>query len=1795
MNEAINNSEKNPRLTDLEQRISDLSNLQDEIEGLSGDEKKTKQSEIEVVISEIDKNLIEIWNLSLDSDEEEKFTELKNKYSEIKWELDNLQDEIKKNVEKPNTKKLKELESKINKLKKLSELPDDQKKDKESEINSLISQIDLELKEVWNLALSSQERTSFDNLKSQHEQIKLDEKSWREKNWKTVLIWWWIVWWAWLLWKWIKSLFGGKDKKEESWWDDEWFFDKWIWKWIKRIWIWVWAVFAWTWTYNNRDKIKSWFDPESAAEKKEKHEKFLKYRNDHKSEFDPSISYNQDWNYWFEYNWKKSSFNDLVVFDKDWNLDEIKTKENINKWKNEIDEKSFERTSLEEASEILRKNPELNNLWEKVNEFYWAIWITHLTLWESDFEDWKSWLLLAQLWNMSSGNVWKLLGKWSYEKLIDQLDTWYFQQIINWALSISKKAWAKALVFVAGLIPNITPPWSWKNIMSSSEEALRKRANELLKNNETEFEKHAQSIFIKWMQIVTYLDAVKDQYLYNLIKNKLSENESFSKKSTEDQDELIFEKMEDSNFLESNKILDQLKKFDSMSLIDLANTKDVALSNALGNPYLNENLVDSLNDIDGKENEWLEWIDEAETDEDIKDIAEELLLDINGLGYNTWYAWFQTIYNSYFETDAEKMHDMAVWQYASLMEWTLDKINLIKNKTPLTDEDKQDLKDLIEWYSKTKKSMLLAWKYKAENTDESFMLQYALPFWEGTKKQYFYTKAQVEKWNVWWVILSGMVLDLSSYPLRWVASIFINPNLWRVVRSSPTVKLTKFVLDKTFVWRPILNLTGRITSYLMWAKFYKSYWDNASKVLAYDYINWKISYKRMVRILKQLKWTNIAEERQVFKRLFGTSDDVSRQLLKINELNPKLIKFMFEPEKLWWFSTNKIHSMYDLAKKWKINFKKTDNLKFVDDIIQQSEKDSKIWVKILSRLKKYKNFAKFKELAESKTKLRIPSKLLTYEDDIARAIAKNISKIESIEDINKVMKHIATNWSKISDKWAFFSNAMKNIKNLKKSKWDFWAENVKKLKLNEVPEKLKFNRIRDSLRWATKALEKARKTLPKAQIPLINKQLREIRILRNARFESFKALEFGFWKSSILSYLHQNSNILTKLLGLDKSVLKQIADMKKFTDVKMLLNTHWVDWVSDDVIRRLTDMKKVKNIENMLSYAKEYPKYQAWLGKVRWVLKSPWMKYVWKMFWKVFGWLAIWVWVINGVEKYNEWTNLIISGQNITRWKMKQEAGIVTWATWALAWALMFVPWVGWVLWAVVWASEILVWAYYETVDKYLQNFNDLTTKTDLYIKETIISMISWIRNNDRSWKDDWSRLVQFIKSTPPYFKTLIPSSFLTEFMDEVNIDAEWFRLLEISMDALIHLDELKKHPYAAINYDIDGIPEELQNNWITPEIINEEKNKLTKNKEGRLSYFKWNYDSISQLISDEDLESWSVMSRITGLINETDMFIQVENISTKQDLENYMESIENKLDEKPYKLFESLSNKQLLYYYHHRYSLLDSSDKINTNIKVFEGYMKYKSFKWELNMFDTANTGLYEKDHTELITFFTEFNVQPKIFSNQEVESVYVDMTLNKYSEVEAMFNVSSNPIQNGLYRIIRDVIWCSSIKNNKEEIQKFLYEWTNQIAEKHYWLYFDNDWDLNINGSSRLGRDDEFQWDSDIWDLIKEIDRQFGAWDATDQWSGDKYINKELWQIYINIFEQEKQISENKNEHKRQILSHIKQYGWESWYIRLPLHDIELWIKIWITDIAKHLYKIKDWKIITYKPWGSLSWEII
>ena len=425
-----------------------------------------------------------------------------------------------------------------------------------------------------------------------------------------------------------------------------------------------------------------------------------------------------------------------------------------------------------------------------------------------------------------------------------------------------------------------------------------------------------------------------------------------------------------------------------------------------------------------------------------------------------------------------------------------------------------------------------------------------------------------------------------------------------------------------------------------------------------------------------------------------------------------------------------------------------------------------------------------------------------------------------------------------------------------------------------------------------------------------------------------------------------------------------------------------------------------------------------------------------------------------------------------------------------------------------------------------------------------------------------------------------------------VDINSEWSKVLEVSMEALFHLDELKKHPYASIDYKNNKLPQELLDFWINETVIAKELQTVRKNSDDRFAYYQWNYDSISDVISDKDLESWKSLSKITQIVNHTDLFIQLGNVSTKEDLDKHMKTIEKKLNKTPYKTFESLTDKQLLYYYNHRESLIEDTDEIEQNKKIFEGYMQYKSFKWDLDLFGTANTWLYEIDHTELINFFTDFKVLPKNFSNQEVQSAYLDMTASSYTETEKMFNISSNPIQNSLYLIIRDVIGVPSISNNQQSIQSYLSEDNNSFAENNYWLYFDGN-QLSINGEIM---DDNFDWNDNVSDVISEIEDNFiNSKNAVDQWSWDEHINKELWVQYLNIFKEEQEIILNKAKYEKQILSNIKKYTIDGWYIRLPLNDIELWLKLGITDIAKCLYKFEDNKVKTYKPGWYFDWRSV
>ena len=668
-------------------------------------------------------------------------------------------------------------------------------------------------------------------------------------------------------------------------------------------------------------------------------------------------------------------------------------------------------------------------------------------------------------------------------------------------------------------------------------------------------------------------------------------------------------------------------------------------------------------------------------------------------------------------------------------------------------------------------------------------------------------------------------------------------------------------------------------------RYYNTFWDRFLWVLKHDFIKGKISISDAEGILIK-KWLlsswSTKNYSEVLQKVFDLSSEKTwERLLAIYNKDKNLFSKLID----------KSTKIKDIRKfKYVLDM---ERLNLVEWVIASK---NKLWLNIFSQLKYKKDFAKFSKLYPNLKKLDL-TKHSWYIDDIARAIAQNINKIDSIDDIDKILKHITISW-KMSDKWAFFSNAMKNLESIKKPSFTFWTKNIEKFHLNEVTQKLKITRLQSSLTWAEEAVKKVMKTAPHTKIQWLRLQLKQLSVLKNARFESLGALEFWYWNSNILKSLYAKPELLAKLNKLNPSVIKQIAKLESVSEIKKLLKANNIEWLSDSVLKNLSKLRKPSNIVNLFSYANNYPKYQAWFTKVSWVLKSPWMKYVSKMFGRAIWWLAIWLSVYHGIETYWEWSDLILSWQNIQRWKMKQEAWVATWVVWAIAWALMFVPGVWWILWAVVGASEILVSTYYETVDKYLQNFNDLVTKTDLYVKELAISIIAWIRSNDRSVGDSFSRFVQFAKSNSKYWAPTNPVWALAlMLMDEVDFDKEWDRLLQAAMKALVHIDELKKHPYAAINTTDRELLSKLEWSWINEEIVGEEATKVREDWDKRLNYFKWNYKSLDAIISDNELESWKWMSKLTQVIDHTNMFIQIESVSTKKDLDNHMENIESKLE----------------------------------------------------------------------------------------------------------------------------------------------------------------------------------------------------------------------------------------------------------------------------------------------------------
>lgn len=258
----------------------------------------------------------------------------------------------------------------------------------------------------------------------------------------------------------------------------------------------------------------------------------------------------------------------------------------------------------------------------------------------------------------------------------------------------------------------------------------------------------------------------------------------------------------DQNWDDINKI----EEFDKKKLkdLDLDSATDQKLVSCVQNVKVDKDLWKKVEKLDSRQNKLIDKLDKTTTTQQQREVIEELIDEIDDVGYHTWNSAFALIWWHLWETndyiDYDIISKMNKDQFA-VIRWEL---NELLKKDPLTDTDKQKIKDHIQDFYSTMKLVSTQTKLR-QKTDEDWNLftvwQFPIVKWWKTIYQTFMLYMEEDKRVLaWWTVLAAaLVWDMLTWPARKVLAMR-KLLRWKapIVRLSPTDWAVRKITNWTF-------------------------------------------------------------------------------------------------------------------------------------------------------------------------------------------------------------------------------------------------------------------------------------------------------------------------------------------------------------------------------------------------------------------------------------------------------------------------------------------------------------------------------------------------------------------------------------------------------------------------------------------------------------------------------------------------------------------------------------------------------------------------------------------------------------------------------------------------------------------------------------------------------------------------------------------------------------------------------------------------------------------------------------
>ena len=344
---------------------------------------------------------------------------------------------------------------------------------------------------------------------------------------------------------------------------------------------------------------------------------------------------------------------------------------------------------------------------------------------------------------------------------------------------------------------------------------------------------------------------------------------------------------------------DQQKKLKDLDLISIS---DQNLKDSVENPKIDRSLDKKVEKLDSRKNKLIERLDKASTTEQQRKVMEKLMDEIDDVWYNVWYGSFALVWWHVFETSKYVDYDIISQMYNEQFAGIRSELKDLLKKEPLTDDDKEKIKEHIEDFYSTVKLINTQTKLRQE-TDEDWNLftvwQFPVVRWWKTIYQTFSLYMEEgQRVLAWWTVLAAaFVWDMLTWPARKVLAMR-KLLIWKppIIRLSPT----DFVVRKLF--KGTLTLLGiggemamREPTRIMSQRINKSkiirtitFRTPESLLSAID--KWHIRLQDAAEMLTGKSsfkrfWVDLGEFAWKKWRTMGFSNDVNNNMMKLLENN----------------------------------------------------------------------------------------------------------------------------------------------------------------------------------------------------------------------------------------------------------------------------------------------------------------------------------------------------------------------------------------------------------------------------------------------------------------------------------------------------------------------------------------------------------------------------------------------------------------------------------------------------------------------------------------------------------------------------------------------------------------------------------------------------------------------------------------------------------------------------------------------------------------------------------------------